>query len=80
MTARPAARYVILHDAVPPANLQAVIDDVWGFLEMDPEDSGTWYKQQAVAEGQRPPHGAGGMVEIYQSQSLWDNRQVRKTL
>ena len=80
MTARPAARYVILHDAVPPANLQAVIDDVWGFLEMDPEDSGTWYKQQAVAEGQRLPHGAGGMVEIYQSQSLWDNRQVRKTL
>ena len=60
---------------MPQQNLQAVIDDVWSFLEMDPDDPASWYKQQQVKEGQRPPHGAGGMVEIYQSQSLWDNRQ-----
>ena len=42
---------------------------------MDPDDPASWYKQQQVKEGQRPPHGPGGMVEIYQSQSLWDNRQ-----
>jgi hypothetical protein len=58
--------YVILHDAVPPENLQAVVDAVFGFLEMDPDDPEDWY---------RPPHRTNGMVEIYQHQALWDNRQ-----
>ena len=52
--------YVILHNAVPPQNLQAVMDDVWDFLEMDPNDPASWYKQQQVKEGERPPHGPGG--------------------
>lgn len=58
--------YVILHNAVPQENLEAVIDLIWDFLEMDrnvPED---WYRE---------PHRVGGMVEVYQHQALWDNRQ-----
>lgn len=58
--------YVILHDAVPPENLCAVINAVFEFLGMDPDDRETWYRE---------PHRTNGMVELYQHQALWDNRQ-----
>lgn len=58
--------YVIVHDAVPPENLQAVIDAIFEFLGMDPNDPEDWY---------RPPHRPNGMVELYQHQALWNNRQ-----
>ena len=34
--------FVVVHDAVPPENLQAVIDAIWAFQEMDPENPDTW--------------------------------------
>jgi ectoine hydroxylase-related dioxygenase (phytanoyl-CoA dioxygenase family) len=58
--------YVIVPNAVPRENLDAVIAAIWGFLGMDPNDPEDWY---------RPPHRTGGMVEMYQHQALWDNRQ-----
>ena len=58
--------YVVLHDVVPAQNLEAVINDVWDFLGMDPDDPDDWY---------RLPARKGGMVEMYQTQGLWDNRQ-----
>src|SRR5438067_4641792 len=58
--------YVIVHDAVPPENRQAVIDLIWELLEMDPDHPEDWY---------RAPHRTSGMVEVYQHQALWDNRQ-----
>lgn len=58
--------YVVLPQVVPPENLRAVVDLIWTFLEMDPHDPDDWY---------RPPHQVGGMVEVYQHQALWDNRQ-----
>jgi len=58
--------YVILHDAVPPENLKACEQAVWKFLEMNPNDPETWYPD--------PPRRQI-MVEIYQHQALWDNRQ-----
>jgi hypothetical protein len=58
--------YVIVPNAVPPANLQAVINAIWEFLGMDRDNPDDWY---------RPPHRHGGMVEMYQHQALWDNRQ-----
>ena len=57
--------YVVVPDAVPPENLRAVIDAVWEFLEMDPDDRTTWY----------PPDRRGAIVHIHQHQALWDNRQ-----
>jgi hypothetical protein len=58
--------YVVVHDAVPPENLQAVIDATFEFLEMDPNDPEDWY---------RPPLRTNGMTEMYQHQAMWDNRQ-----
>jgi hypothetical protein len=58
--------YVIAHSVIPPENLRAVIDMIWEFLGMDPSDPEGWY---------RPPLSPGGMLEVYQHQALWDNRQ-----
>jgi hypothetical protein len=58
--------YVIVPQVVPQENLEAVVDLIWEFLGMDRNDPEDWY---------RPPHRVGGMVEVYQHQALWDNRQ-----
>lgn len=58
--------YVVLRNAVPPENLQAVVDALFEFLGMHPNHPDDWY---------RPPLPPGGMIEMYQHQALWDNRQ-----
>jgi hypothetical protein len=58
--------YVRVSNVVPQGNLDAVIDAIWEFLGMHPDDPEDWY---------RPPHRPGGMVEMYQHQALWNNRQ-----
>jgi hypothetical protein len=58
--------YVVVHDAVPPENIKAAEQAVWEFLEMDPNDPESWYPD--------PPRRSI-MVEIYQHQALWNNRQ-----
>lgn len=58
--------YVIIHDAVPQANLEAVVNDIWAFLGVDRHDPEAWY---------RAPISKAGMLEMYHTQSLWNNRQ-----
>jgi ectoine hydroxylase-related dioxygenase (phytanoyl-CoA dioxygenase family) len=58
--------YVVVHDAVPPENLEACIQAIWDFLGIDRHNPDDWY---------RPPLPRGGMVEMYQHQAMWDNRQ-----
>jgi ectoine hydroxylase-related dioxygenase (phytanoyl-CoA dioxygenase family) len=58
--------YVVVHDAVPRENLDAVIQTIAEFLEIDPDDPETWYRG-------RPRRL--GFVEIYHHQALWNNRQ-----
>ncbi len=59
--------YVIVREAVPPENCRAAEQAVWDFLEMDGDDPDSWYPED-------PPR-RGIMVEIYQHQALWNNRQ-----
>ncbi|MBX3012019.1 MAG: phytanoyl-CoA dioxygenase family protein [Caldilineaceae bacterium] len=61
--------YVIIPNAVPQANLDAVIDAIWDFLEVDRNNPETWYQA---------PVSKGGMLEMYHHQSLWNNRQYPK--
>lgn len=69
--------YVIIPDAVPPENVQAIVDLLWTFEEKDPAAPDTWY---------RPPRREirmkeltnSGMVEVYNHQALWNNRQQEK--
>ncbi len=57
--------YVAVRNAVPLENCSAAEEVVWEFAEMDPDNPETWYPD--------PPKGI--MKEIYQHQTLWDNRQ-----
>lgn len=66
--------YVIVRDAVPQANLDAVVDIIWEFMEMDRDDPATWYRSADGDEG-KPVLKESGMAELYQHQALWDNRQ-----
>lgn len=66
--------FVVVHDAVPAAHIERLKALLWEFEEKDPNDSATWNR------GDRRSHkmeelGNTGMVEIYNHQYLWDNRQ-----
>ncbi len=61
--------YLQIHDVVPIENCQAVIDTLWEFVGADPNNRETWYHK---------PITPGGMVEIYQHQTMWNNRQNPK--
>ena len=68
--------YVIIPNAVPQENLDRMVEAIWWFLDMDPEGSETWYKHKPFTRDNRcSPISAGGMVEMYQHQAIWDNRQ-----
>ena len=58
--------YVIVRDAVSAENLEILIAEIWDFLGMDPDNQDDWYRE---------PLRVGGMVEMYQTQGLWNNRQ-----
>lgn len=58
--------YVIVREAVPAENCEAVVDAIFEFLEMDRNNPDDWY---------RLPLTPGGMIEMYQSPALWANRQ-----
>ena len=58
--------YVVVREAVPPENLEAVVTAIWEFLGMNPDDPDDWYRE---------PLSPGSMVEMYQHPSLWANRQ-----
>ncbi len=58
--------YVVVPEAVPLENCHAAEQAVWDFLEMDGDNPESWYPD--------PPRRSI-MVEIYQHQALWDNRQ-----
>ncbi|HRW09954.1 MAG TPA: phytanoyl-CoA dioxygenase family protein [Caldilineaceae bacterium] len=58
--------YVIIPNAVPPEQLQAVIDSIWQYTGKDPNNSESWYQAPLLE---------GAMVNMSHSQSMWDNRQ-----
>lgn len=60
--------YLVVPQVVPQENLDAVIDAMWAFLDMDPQNPQTWYSQPGW-------HSKAGMVEMYHHQAMWNNRQ-----
>jgi hypothetical protein len=61
--------YLVVPNVVPQENCDAVIDAIWEFLEMDRNNPEDWY---------RLPLKRGGMLEMYQHQAMWENRQHPK--
>ncbi len=62
--------YVIVHDVLPREHLTATVDDIWRHTGANPNDSQSWYRPDVI----RPV----GMVEMYQYQAMWNNRQHPK--
>jgi hypothetical protein len=69
--------YVIVHQAVPAANIERLVDLLWQFDEKDPNDPATWFAPQRREHRMKELNNSG-MLEIYNHQYLWDNRQAQR--
>lgn len=66
--------FVVVKQAVPMENVEALKKLLWEFQEMDPNDPTTWNGPQLRDHAMKELNNSG-MVEIYNHQALWDNRQ-----
>ena len=69
--------YVIVRQAVPAANVERLVELLWAFDEKDPDDPSTWYAPQRRDHKMKELNNTG-MLEIYNHQYLWDNRQEQR--
>jgi hypothetical protein len=69
--------YVIVRQAVPAANVERLVDLLWRFDEKDPNDPSTWHAPQRREHKMKELNNTG-MLEIYNHQYLWDNRQEQR--
>lgn len=69
--------FVIVRNAVPLEQVNRLVDLLWEFQEMNPHNPETWYKPQLRDHAMRELNNTG-MVEIYNHQYLWDNRQTQR--
>lgn len=58
--------YLLVPNAAPQENLDAVINALFENLGIDKNNPDDWY---------RSPLPVGGMIEMYQHQAMWNNRQ-----
>lgn len=69
--------YIVIKGAVPKEQARATADFLWEFEEKRADDSATWYTE-ARAEMKMKELAGTGMVEVYNHQTLWNNRQMPK--
>jgi len=66
--------YVVVKAAVSPEQAKRTAEFLWEFEEKDPSDSRTWYTPPR-AEMKMKELANTGMVECYNHQLFWENRQ-----
>ena len=69
--------YVIIKKAVPKEQVKKLADYLWHYEDKKADDISTWYKKPN-AQMQMSELNNTGMVEIYNQQFMWDNRQYPK--
>ena len=67
--------YIVIKNAVPRKQALATAAFLWEFEEKDPAEPETWYTAPR-AEMQMKELIGTGMVEVYNHQHLWNNRQA----
>jgi hypothetical protein len=67
--------YVIVNQAVSRAQALRTADFIWEFEGKDKDDPSTWYRPPD-REIQMEELAGTGMVEVYNNQHLWNNRQA----
>ncbi|MBD0779457.1 phytanoyl-CoA dioxygenase family protein [Maribacter sp. ANRC-HE7] len=67
--------YVIIKNAVPREQVQKTAEFLWEFEEKEPGDPNSWYPPPRAEMKMKELTGTG-MVEVYNHQHLWNNRQM----
>ena len=69
--------YVVIKNAISKEQAIKTAEFIWEFDDKIPNDSSTWYKKER-AEMEMKELAGTGMVEVYNNQFLWDNRQSQR--
>ena len=69
--------YIVIKQAVPREQAERLANFLWEFEEKDPNDPTTWYAPPR-AEMKMKELAGSGMVELYNHQYEWDNRQTQR--
>lgn len=69
--------YIVIKNAISKEQAKKTADFIWEFEEKNPGDPSTWYTQPR-AEIQMKELTNTGMVEVYNHQYLWENRQMQR--
>ena len=69
--------YVIVKNAVSKEQANATAYFLWEFEEKKPKDKSSWYSAPR-AEMKMKELAGTGMVEVYNNQHLWNNRQMQR--
>jgi hypothetical protein len=64
----------VVRNAAPKENVTRLVQFLWEFQEMDPQNQETWNAAQLRNHAMKELNNSG-MVEVYNHQTLWDNRQ-----
>ena len=69
--------YVVVRQAVPAENIGRLRAVLWEFEDLDPDDPSTWNRADRRTNNLELLNNSG-MVEMYNHQRLWDNRQTQR--
>ena len=69
--------YIVIKNAVSREQAMKTAEFIWEFDNKDPNDPSTWYTK-ARAEMEMKELAGTGMVEVYNNQFLWNNRQTQR--
>ena len=69
--------YIVIKNAIPREQAKSTADFLWEFEDKNPDDPSTWYTAPR-AEMEMKELAGTGMVEVYNNQYLWSNRQTKK--
>lgn len=69
--------YIVIKNAVSKEQVKQTADFLWEFDEKNPADSSTWYAPPRAEMKMKELTGTG-MVEVYNNQHLWNNRQTQR--
>ena len=69
--------YVVIKSAISKEQATRTAEFIWEFDDKDPSNPNTWYSNPR-AEMEMKELAGTGMVEVYNHQHLWNNRQNQK--
>ncbi|MDX1328855.1 MAG: phytanoyl-CoA dioxygenase family protein [Arenibacter sp.] len=69
--------YIVIKNAISKAQADETAQFLWEFDEKDPKDQESWYAPPR-AEMKMKELAGTGMVEVYNNQLLWNNRQQQR--